>query len=109
MAKYWHATNLDNILEIINKGLLTSKSCDNVIYLCEKEEDAVKFPAIRGIKEILVCEVEVDEGFIHESFDHNEKFFGCKAYFCEKDIPSSNILQYRKWLNPFIKQKEENA
>ena len=63
------------------------------VYFCETAKDACKFLAIRGEKEIYVFEVEVDEVKVVESFDHDEVFFGCKAYLYLEDIPFSKVTQ----------------
>lgn len=96
MKKFYHATPMKNLLSILNEGAIT-KGCDGVVYLCDTQSDAVKFVAIRGEKEILVCECEIDESLVSESFDHSEAFFKCKAYTYPEDISTDEITNYVKY------------
>ncbi len=92
---YYHATEQKNFDSICEKGIL--KGIDGVVYVCEKPEEAVRFLAIRGINSIFVFEVHIEESFISESFDHNERFFKCKAYMYSKDILSEEIISCFKY------------
>lgn len=84
MTNYYHATPFKNLESIMDQGIL--RGCDGVVYLADAKENAAKFIAIRGCKDILVCEVELNQANIEESFDHNEAFFKCKAYMYNEDI-----------------------
>lgn len=95
---YYHATEEKNFDSILEKGIL--KGIDGVVYVCEKPEEAVRFLAIRGIKIIFVFEVHIEESFISESFDHNERFFRCKAYMYSKDILREEIVGCSKYELP---------
>lgn len=66
---------------------------DGGVYLCDTAKDACKFLDIRGVKRVYVFEVEVNESQMVESFDHNESYFGCKAYLYLEDIPYSQVTQ----------------
>ena len=92
MKYYYHATPMENYDSIHEKGIL--RGCDRVIYLAEEPEEAARFVAIRGYKEILVCKVYIDENLVEESFDHNENFFKCKAYTYPQDISRYSIRNY---------------
>ena len=46
-----------------------------------------------GVKRIYVFEVGVNESQMVESFDHDENYFGCKAYLYLGDIPFSKVTQ----------------
>ena len=88
----YHATPYENLISILDNGIRTG--IDNVVYLTEKPEDAVKFLAVRLVEKILVCEVLVEESELLESYDHNERFFGCKVYMVNHSISSDDITDY---------------
>lgn len=92
MKYYYHATPMENYDSIYEKGIL--RGWDAVIYLAEEPEEAARFVAIRGYKEILVCKVYLDENLVEESFDHNENFFKCRAYTYPLDIEIDQIHEY---------------
>ena len=83
--KYYHATTEETAIKIFTDGALR-KGWDGCIYLCKEAADACKFLVIRGIKKMVVIEVELDETAVEESHDHAEHFFGCKAYIYHGDI-----------------------
>ena len=93
---YYHATPIENLDSIIMNGI--HKSWDGVVYLTTEPTDAIKFLAIRGYKECLVCKVALNEELVEEQFDHNEKFFGCKAYGYSDDISPYDIEDYIKYI-----------
>lgn len=72
MKTYYHATPFNNLASIHDRGLL--RGSEGVIYLADTPKDAAKFIAIRGYREILICQVTLDEDLVQESFDHNENF-----------------------------------
>ena len=92
---YYHATPFENLESIMDQGL--HKGCDGVVYLTEKPDEAVRFIAIRGCKQILVLGIELEEDLVNESFDHSEAFFKCKAYSYEDDIPADEITEFLKY------------
>lgn len=92
---YYHATPFINLNSIVEAGI--RKGTDGVVYLTTEPKDAVKFVAIRGYKEVLVCRVDLEESLIAESFDHNEAFFGCKAWTYGEDIPPESIEEFTKY------------
>ena len=97
MAKtYYHATPFENLDSIIEKGILKSRY-DGMVYLTEKPEEAARFLAIRLCREILVCEVEVDESLVEETFDHNGAFFRCRAYGYHGDVEPDKIIGFYKY------------
>lgn len=84
----------DNTQSILEKGLL--KGFDGVVYLTKKPDESVRFLAFRFVNEITVFEVNIPKQYkdkVMESFDHNEKVFGCKAYMYLDDIP-------KEWVTP---------
>lgn len=95
LKTYYHATPYENLESIMDQGL--RKGCDGVVYLTEKPEEAARFVAIRGCRKILVVGVEIDDGLIEESFDHNQAFFGCRAFMFEGDIPADEITEFIKY------------
>ena len=92
MKKMYHATKFEDLIDIVENGI--QLGFDNYIYLCDDPKDAAKFVAIRGYKNILVCEVEVDEKKLKESFDHSEEFFGCRAWTYDEPIVNEEITDY---------------
>lgn len=93
--KFYHATSFENLCSIMDDGI--KPGCDGIVYLCEKEIDAVKFPYTRLIRNILVCEVEIEEDKVEETFDHSYLFYKCKAYGYPDVITPDEITGYRKW------------
>lgn len=55
-------------------------------YMCKDPIDACKFLVIRGMRQMSVIELELDEKEVEESHDHSETFFKCKAYIKHGDI-----------------------
>lgn len=96
MAKYYHATTAHNLAGIIEDGII-NRSMEGVVYCAESSSDAAKFLALRLVKPIHIIEFEIpDDIKVEEQFDHNESFFGCKAYGVLADIPS------KYWTNFYI-------
>ena len=93
--KYYHATDIKNMISITLEGIKTE--IDGCVYLTKTKEDAVKFIAIRTNNDIIVFEVELNENNVKESYDHNEKFFKCKAYYYDKDITPDKITNAWKF------------
>ena len=61
-------------------GIYASKY-DGLVYMTEKEEDAVKFVLIRGIKHIVTFKIKVkDSSKVIQTFDHSKEFFKCDCY-----------------------------
>lgn len=91
--KFYHATDYENVNSIVDKGLIPG--IDGIIYLADSFENALKFVIFRGYERILVCEIDLDENQVQETFDHSFTFFGCKAYGYNKKIPFYDmILRY---------------
>ncbi len=87
--KYYHATDINNMINIVYEGIKTG--IDGCVYLAKTKEDAMKFIAIRTNNDIIVFEVELNENNVEESYDHNEQFFKCKAYYYSDNIPKEKI------------------
>ena len=92
---YYHATPIENLESIMSEGI--HKSVDGVVYLTTDPKDALKFLAVRGYKEALVCKVALNEELVEEQFDHNEKFFKCRAYGYPEDIDPYDIEEYMRY------------
>lgn len=92
--KLWHATAYDNLGSIIARGLQTG--CDHVVYACENATDAAKFVAIRGVKDILLIQFEVNEQDVDESFDHSQAFFKCRAFSVSHNIEPESLVSFRR-------------
>lgn len=87
---FYHATTPECAEKIAASGCI-KKGMDNCVYLCNTAADACKFLAIRGIKKVIVFEVEIKKEEVQESFDHSEAFFQCKAYISTKNIQRKSI------------------
>ena len=92
--KLWHATPFHNLANILTYGLRTG--CDHVVYACENATDAAKFVAIRGVKDILLVQFEVDEQDVDESFDHSQAFFQCRAFAISHSIEPESLVSFRR-------------
>lgn len=76
--RYYHATDYKNVNSIFIEGI--KPGVDGITYLCEDPRHAANFVALRGIFKIAIFELELDESEVEETFDHNARFFKCKAY-----------------------------
>lgn len=92
---YYHATPYENLYSILDEGILAGP--DGLVYLTDSPENAIKFLAIRLIEDVAVIQVDLEEDQVEESFDHNEVFFDCKAYFHEGDINPDNISEVYRY------------
>lgn len=103
MKIFYHATSKDNLGSILYNGLIAgSQGC---IFMTEKEEDAIKFLALRLIPEIVTIKIRVykeDYDKIQETFDHDPSFFKCKAFGYFGNIPAENIEACKIYTNPFV-------
>mgnify|MGYP001623730981 CR=1 FL=1 len=95
IEKYYHASSYDNYYSILDKGIKTDRFGE--IFLCKKPEEAARFLVVRGIKDIVAFEIELDDSEVKESFDHSETFFKCKAYTLNRDIKADEILDITRW------------
>ena len=77
--RFYHAAPKETMMKIYAEGVL-KKSWDGVVYMCKDPIDACKFLVIRGMRQMSVIELELDEKEVEESHDHSETFFKCKAY-----------------------------
>lgn len=91
---FYHATSFDNLISILERGIMPS--FEGIVYLCETEQDAAKFVALRGCKDMLICVVSLNENDVHETFDHSEAFFKCKCFGHTGTIKTSQILEFRR-------------
>lgn len=83
--RFYHAAPKETMMKIYAEGVL-KKSWDGVVYMCKDPIDACKFLVIRGMRQMSVIELELDEKEVEESHDHSETFFKCKAYIKHGDI-----------------------
>ena len=99
MAKtkiYYHATPYENLGSILVNGI--KAGIDGVVYLTEKEEDAIKFLYVRGCRNFVTFKIKVrDTSKVIETFDHSEEFFKCKCYGYIGDISTDDIEPSHKW------------
>lgn len=100
MKTYYHATATENLTSILKDGIKRN-NFENVVYLCERPEDAAKFLRVHLCPDFVVIPVQVHEKYLEESFDHSYAFFQCRAWMYHKDIPVrnidvDNIYQYKK-------------
>lgn len=96
-SKYYHATSKENLTSILDEGI--KPGYDGVVYLCKTPYDAAKFCVIRGVSNIVAIEFMLDDNSVTESFDHSEKFFQCKAYYCERTIEPdefTGFIEYKQ-------------
>jgi hypothetical protein len=94
---YYHATDYDNYSSIMKDGLKAS-AWDGLVYLTEKEQDAVKFPYVHMVKKIITFRVVIEEPEeVVETFDHSYAFFGCRCFGFPGDIPVEWIHPSRVW------------
>ena len=98
MKKYYHATDYNNLGNILVNGIHPGP--DGLVYMCETETDALKFLYVRGYRELLVCEIKIlkkDEINVMETFDHSFNFFKCRAFGYKGHIDTSKITNYVKY------------
>lgn len=94
--KYYHAAPKETMIKIVGEGVI-KESWDGMVYLCKEAVDACKFLIMRGMREMSVIEIELEENEVSESYDHNEAFFRCKAYMHNGNIEltgKENIWDY---------------
>lgn len=82
---YFHATAYSNLDSIVSNGI-KNDNIEGIVYLCETANDCLKFLSLRGIKDILVIEVKLDEKEVFETFDHSKEFFKCKCFGINRTI-----------------------
>lgn len=57
----------------------------------------VQVPFDTGIEKMCVIEVNVENKKIHESNDHSEAFFRCKAYMHDGEIELTGREKIEEW------------
>jgi RNA:NAD 2'-phosphotransferase (TPT1/KptA family) len=95
VRKLYHCTLKNNMDSIQDEGI--NRSCDGVVYLADSADNSAKFLVIRGFspENLVSFEVDVDEldrSKLDYSYDHNEAFFGCKAYVYADDISAGALI-----------------
>lgn len=97
MRYMWHSTDMNNLLSIMNKGLLPMNA-EKTVYLAETESDALKFSVLRGYDVTVTLKIKIykrDEANVFETFDHSYDYFRCKAFGYDGVIPIENIIPYK--------------
>lgn len=96
--KYFHATTEENFEKILATGAIKTGT-DGITYMTLNATDAVKFLIVRGIRSVIVLELELDESYnIKETFDHSFAFFKCKCFGTDKEIPLTCIKSAPKFV-----------
>lgn len=103
MKTFYHATTRDNLDSILCDGLRAGNQ--GCVFMTEKEDESVRFLALRLIPEIVTIKVRVykrDYDKVQETFDHNQSFFKCRAFGYFGDIPVENIEASKVYTNPLV-------
>lgn len=95
-SRYFHATTHENAEKIMQDGVIR-KSHDGGVYICKDAKEAAKFTVIRGHETGIIFEVELEDRKVFEAHDHNEAFFGCKAYLYMDDIPTAKVVKISRY------------
>ena len=103
IKKYYHATTANKLASITSEGI---KPMIDFVYLCETTIDCTKFLQVRMIplEDLRILEVEIDDSWVEESFDHSYGFFKCKAYLTQHTIEPDKITAIYA-----VKRKEEDV
>ena len=97
MRTFYHATNAENLDNILNNGI-EARNIERLVYMTETEQDALKFMAFRFYPEVAVFKIKVPKKFEHnviETFDHSYGFFKCRAFGYKGNIPLEMISSYQ--------------
>lgn len=100
MKTFYHATSKENIASILCNGLIAGNQ--GCVFMTENEDEAVRFLLLRQIPEIVTIKIKVykeDYDKVQETFDHNYRFFKCKAFGYFGDISVENISASRIYKN----------
>lgn len=95
-SRYFHATTHENAEKIMQDGVIR-KGMDGGVYICKQPLEAARFVAIRGHETGTIFEVELEDRKVFEAHDHNEEFFGCKAYMYTDDIPTAKVVKMSRY------------
>lgn len=92
----YHATPKENFSSIMQNGLQANKL--GFVFLAEHKDMAATFLYLRGVTDLVVFTVDVDESEVEESFDHNEEWFkrvtnydSCRCYVFKGNIHKDRI------------------
>lgn len=77
--RFYHAAPKETMMKIYTEGVL-KKSWDGVVYMCKDPIDACKFLVIRGMRQMSVIELELDEKEVEESHDHSQSWSCGRCY-----------------------------
>lgn len=92
--KLYHATTKENATRIFKDFAIKPQGFEECVFLADNETSAVLFLSVRGEKDVVVFEVDTNNLDIYkleESFDHNRKFFRCKAYRYKAKISLNEV------------------
>lgn len=101
MKTFYHATSKENMVGILCNGLKAGNQ--GCVFMTEREDEAVRFLLLRQIPEIVTIKIKVykkDYDKVHETFDHSQSFFCCRAFGYYGDISAENISASRIYKNP---------
>jgi hypothetical protein len=100
VKRLYHATCLNNIPSILDQGLKKSPF-EGGVYLTDSEESAVRWVLVRGIQNIVVIGVDVEEEKLQPGVDHSplmQELFGCgESYLHQGDIDVVNLKTYTSY------------
>lgn len=91
--KFYHATPYENLADIASNGIRI-QNYEGLVYLCENQNNCLKFMLIRGIIDVLVCEIDIPKSWVIETFEHAESVFKCRCFGSTKPIPANKIKNY---------------
>lgn len=87
----YHATTEENFGSIMVEGI--KAGFEGGVYLADSYQNAAKFLVFRRgtiyIFQIIMSKLKRSK--LQESFDHDEDFFKCKAYFYNGSIPATAL------------------
>ena len=93
---YYHATPYDNLMDVLLHGI--KPSMDGLVYMCEKEDEAVRFLAVRGVPKVVTFKVKIKPGDeVIETFDHSFEFFRCRSYGFVGAVKEDQVEVSKQW------------
>lgn len=93
---YYHATPYDNLMDVLLHGI--KPSMDGLVYMCEKEDEAVRFLVMRGVPKVVTFKVRIKPGDeVIETFDHSFEFFRCRSYGFVGAVNADQVEVSKQW------------
>lgn len=96
METLYHATPYENLGSILKDGQI-NPGCDGIVYLTKTPRDAAKFMLVHLVQHFIVIEVNVEDDWVFETFDHNEAFFKCRCFGVDIPIPEENFTNFYEY------------